>query len=695
MSASSTLSMQPQKKIFSNAIHCVAYNGSVWVAGGDDGIGSPIKYSVDCSTWLDATIPGLSVVYDVKWNGLQFLAGGQLSDFSSPAVAAVVSANGSSWTSWSQVSADNNLHVCRCLQWDGRNWFLGGYNQSESQQTGRLIYRGMQDTNWASIDLSFSGQYEVTDVKAIASNGSILVVLPVISNYTFIPMAYLSDISSGLKLGTLGARDGGELPVSVCCGRGVFLASTSLLAPSSSDTSGYYSIYHSTDGKVWNRYIRSTECTTVCYTGTNFVAFSTSLNQTPMLTSDDGLVWYAASRPQSLACLETNTLQANAIVIAPAQTIVYNDMTGGNQYKITYDYGIECTAEPSFMAGIQAQKPPYKRPLIHNGAVWMTVNFDRFFPMSITGTEYMAYGAFVSRDLKTWVRLPFPGDITVLTCAWGRGMWMFGVYIASGGFSSLRFFFNPTEDAQDFSKTTDIYRRTIGTNTTRYMNSIYYQSVDRWIYTANERVYNTSVPTQYTFNEFDQQVLAVLTVPTTYVFTGLYCISTYVYATTKKLSDNSAFETYRSSDGTTWVSVTNSSSQKLYLQATIKWNGSMGLSTIAGTSGGSIVVITTDGINWTNGYICGQTIVDIEWNGALWLIATSSTLMESADGVSCSAIPVPAQAVITGVASSIQRAFTMPTLAVNSLSGIDVVAGNPFTQGEFRRFSLSALLKPQ
>ena len=114
-------------------INTVAWNGTVWAAGGYDGtpIGM-IATSPDGVTWTTQTsgfgVTG-GIVNVISWNGTLFLAGGQAPS-STPLIA--YSSDGLTWTSVSLVGAFGAAGVVYSSAWNGLQWVAVGINTTST-----------------------------------------------------------------------------------------------------------------------------------------------------------------------------------------------------------------------------------------------------------------------------------------------------------------------------------------------------------------------------------------------------------------------------------------------------------------------------------------------------------------------------------------------------------------------------------
>jgi hypothetical protein len=136
---------------------CVAWNGSLWIAGG-----SVLIYSSDGINWnLGTSI--VSKVSAVAWNGSLWLLGGN------GANRLAYSTNGITWTA--SASASAIFADVRALAWNGYMWVAGGLlNTSNPQASVAYSYDGITWTTSASGTALFS-----ESCNCVAWNGSLWV----------------------------------------------------------------------------------------------------------------------------------------------------------------------------------------------------------------------------------------------------------------------------------------------------------------------------------------------------------------------------------------------------------------------------------------------------------------------------------------------------------------------------------------
>ena len=136
---------------YSNITYSVEYNGSMWIAIGDNGSAATnnvIKYSYNGSNWSNTN----GSFYggggrDVKWNGTYFVAVGNYITNSNATIQ--VSYDG---INWSNSSSGAFTTRGTSVLWDGEKWFATGENSSGPYSTIKYSYDGF---TWSNIPGGF------------------------------------------------------------------------------------------------------------------------------------------------------------------------------------------------------------------------------------------------------------------------------------------------------------------------------------------------------------------------------------------------------------------------------------------------------------------------------------------------------------------------------------------------------------
>ena len=119
---------------FDAAVWSIAWNGQVWVAGGNDKLNKiVIVTSSDGINWFSQTIPGSSsgFIISIAWNGSLWMACG-LNSTSNKGIV-LTSPDGNTWTNiTANLGGTNPFLAIYTVTWNGARWFLGGFDNSTS-----------------------------------------------------------------------------------------------------------------------------------------------------------------------------------------------------------------------------------------------------------------------------------------------------------------------------------------------------------------------------------------------------------------------------------------------------------------------------------------------------------------------------------------------------------------------------------
>jgi hypothetical protein len=159
--------------LFGNSANCVAWNGSIWLAGGTT---SPITsgkytllYSSDGINWVG--VPGALNILDysilqIAWNSILWVAVG-LAHGGPPYYSAMYSYDGINWTLLSDI---NNRGQGWSVCWNGILWLIGVYTGSSGIPTIFYSYNGI---NWTVT--SNSNSILTGSCNSLAWNGKMFV----------------------------------------------------------------------------------------------------------------------------------------------------------------------------------------------------------------------------------------------------------------------------------------------------------------------------------------------------------------------------------------------------------------------------------------------------------------------------------------------------------------------------------------
>jgi hypothetical protein len=316
-------------------VACIAYNGSIWLAGGSYVIGTmifPLALSTDGIYWtgISATSAILNECYSLCWNGSLWFAGGNYSG----SARILYSINGRDWT-----IANLNGTIptsVRAIAWNGTLLVAGGYDMSGLANTLAYSYDGItwlasmspvfpslcDGITWDGITWQAVGEGGIaissdgltwtlnTQGSTILPQGNDIVVnkiLPFVA-----PTDALPDPASPLAL--VGGRDdiigctiaystdGISWKTSQQVANVFGDATTNVLSWNGTiwvagfDSSGYPSIGYSYDGINWNSSTTGTtimpdSVDSVAWGINKFIAFGHNGPTYKLMDSSDGVTW--------------------------------------------------------------------------------------------------------------------------------------------------------------------------------------------------------------------------------------------------------------------------------------------------------------------------------------------------------------------------------------------------------------------
>ena len=229
----------------------VAWNGIIWVAVGTNSTSTTagavatqsIYYSANGITWtatttnvyggnLSANLGG----WCVAWNGVLWVTGGQIVA-SGPGTTMFYSTNGNTWTACGGETFSTASGLCKGICWNGYKWFATGFNNPSPSRTTIYSYNGR---DWNGTTTNTFGAQSSSSGSTIAYNS----VRP--NQITFprnIVVATGSWSSTAPALSTTMAysTDGG---ITWVAGTGVFNNGI----PTISNSIGWCAAYN---GKIW------------------------------------------------------------------------------------------------------------------------------------------------------------------------------------------------------------------------------------------------------------------------------------------------------------------------------------------------------------------------------------------------------------------------------------------------------------
>jgi hypothetical protein len=466
-------------------VFSVAWNGSLWVAGGNDA-SNRLAFSPDGINWTTSTSGNALITeycWTVGWNGSLWVAGGSGTNqlvYSSDGIAWSVSAsgnavftsnclavawNGSLWVAggsgtnqlaystngiaWIGSSSGNAVFTTTCtsVAWTGTRWVAGGTG------TNSLAYSD-DGITWTASATGTS--LFASGCQGLASNGFITVAVGQGTTFT---TAYTDDGITWYGGGTIFSG-----------GSGRSIAWNGRLWIAGGVSAAVNSMGYSYNGVTWTgtaASVFSTGCFALSarrvlpYVGYNFsesaksgskvfmVAVGEGTNQ--IVNSYDGLRWNPST-------------SANALMTTNGATVAYNGRmwlaggTGGFSLIYSYD-GINWSPSPGgsvFFAGAGGTTK-----LATNGTIWLghgygsdgnpvsgysydgftwTAHAARVFSFAWNGSYWIA--ANVTSSLVTsaggvsWTAATAPyfvaADALQLAAAWNGSLWVAGGIVETG-----------------------------------------------------------------------------------------------------------------------------------------------------------------------------------------------------------------------------------------------------------------------
>ena len=516
--------------IFSACL-AIAWNGTLWVAGGvkivfeDSGA---IAYSDDGITWTASTetIPDIfTSCLGFAWNGSLWFAVGYLSS----AGALATSADGETWTASEAISVIFSL--CNAITWNGSLLVAVG----ELNSIG-VIATSADGETWQALELNITS----TSYNAVAWNGSMWVV----GGYT-------------------GADD------------------TAIIAYSYNGTTWFQSENLSTTlstckSIAWNG--------SVWLAGTTNAAFSTKIAY-----SYDGYSWTG---------IGVSSIFASQCLGLASRSLLY---TG--------------TRPPPIPPGGDMGQVLAKASAAPYDLTWTTAGGGANVPTE----NFMVAGGYGSNRLIytydgiNWLVSTNGNDILTTPCntvAWNGSLWLAGGEAVGPLYNSFAYSSDGIRWTAGFSDLTVCYaiawNGTMwvagGSGTTKLAYS--YDGLN-WV-SVGGSIFTTA------------------------------CRAVAWNGSMWVAGGNGTNQVAYSYDGINWLGSTSGNGKLPYACYTVAWNGSMW---VAGGDGGSIhLIYSYNGIDWTaaNNDLLGDYCFAVAWNGSRWVAAGqgNSSLIYSDNGIS-------------------------------------------------------------
>ena len=342
-----------------NECYALCWNGSLWLAGGNYNGSARILYSIDGNVWSIANLNGsiTTSVRSIAWNGTVLIAGGY--DANSLANTLAYSYDGIDWLATMSPVFPS---LCNGIMWDGITWQAVG-------QGG--IATSLDGLTWI---LNVEGSAVLPQGNAIAINK----ILPLIA-----PTVTLPDPTSPLVL--VGGRDSltgctiaysadgiswkTSQQVTSVFGNATTnaLSWNGVLWTAGFDSSGYPSVGYSYNGITWNSSTTGTaimpdSVDSIAWGLDKFIAFGYNGSNYKLMRSSDGITW-------------TDITPVPFYITGPLTSLEYNGsiwlltgQSGGFGYTVNYSTdGITWTRSVSGSTIFSV----LCNPIAWNGRIWV------------------------------------------------------------------------------------------------------------------------------------------------------------------------------------------------------------------------------------------------------------------------------------------------------------------------------------
>jgi hypothetical protein len=531
------------KSIFNSGCYDFAWNGKLWVAGGGNSGTHTLAYSYDGINWTGVGNLINTWTNSVAWNGKMFVAVGN------GTVNMLYSYDGQNWT-----TNHSSLFIQGvCVRWNGTMWIVGaGINTSSA-----YIAYSYDGLNWTA----------VTNSKTLINHEN----------------------------GLIGVAWNGTLWVGTCGGSGCT-----------------NSLIYSYDGIIWNGLgasIFTNYPYSITWNGEMFMACGNAFNGTnSMAYSYDGLHWTGLGTSLfSIICYAAvnNVAYENQIIIKPRLSIAGG--RGTNTLAYSYD-GVtwKGLGNTIFNGGCYS--------IVWNGSLWVALGYgNTIFAYSYNGIKWSAntsYNALFT--FGNWV-------------AWNGTMW-----IAGGGAGTCTLAYSYDGKTWSAIEKTTFTEFCIGivSNGKRWVavgkgnNSIAYSDNGNAWTGLGTSIFSEGLAVAWNGKMFLAGGLGTNNMA--YSYDGLIWIGLGTSVPTchgigwnEKMWVVVGNGIGYSYDGKTWIQISASFGYGMY----VNWNGSLWIAVGLGSTGGSLatsipgtstLVYSVDGIIWTP---LGKNVIDTDGVG--------------------------------------------------------------------------------
>jgi hypothetical protein len=593
--------------IFTNFCETIAWNGSLWVAGGSSTSGGVVAYSSNGITWTEST-SGTALFtancYSVAWNGTIWVAGGSTS---SDGVVAY-SYDGETWTE-SPSGSSGFKGACKTVAWNGSMWIAGG----TSAVGAGILSRSTDGNSWTAITLPtnlFS-----TGVNGVAWNGGLWVAV----GNGVLPVGYSSNGTSWIAAS--GGSAGNANTLFSSCQTVAWNGTYWIVGGiDKSPNPGAGLIGKSSNGKTWT-------------------AASTIIT--------DQLNYLAARRPLPYVGLEI-VVQASGG--GGATTVSDNFMVAGitiangtTSLAYTYD-GLTWTASSSGSALISTVNA-----VAWNGSLWVAGGIS----LNTGGAEEGCI--LCSSDGINWKVTRGNEEITLSVngIAWNGSIW---VAVGDDGQGKIAYSYDGVNWSPSANRV--------------FLGPIYTVAWNGYVWVAAGQTSTATIAYSTDGIFWTSSDSASL------IFTAGSQVNAVAWNGRLWLAGGQGSEVMAaSSDGATWTAITAAVINKVNALA---WNGSLWVAVGEGTTSGKIIT-SPDGFNWTDTGSTGSALFSgsgarlrsLAWNGSLWVASGQSGLntfaiATSPDGTNWT-ITSSASSIFIDAASALASRRVLPYLGTQSV----------------------------
>ena len=280
---------------FTSSIYCMAWNGTIWVAGGTGTY--QLAYSTNGTSWTGVTLPNMTSVFSVAWGLGTWLAVGSGANGRTSAT----STDGINWTEINYATGNFFSTTANGIAWAENVWVAVG------STLGSGIIFSTDGVTWvAQLNTIF------TIGRCVANNGEFWLAG---GDYSTATLSYSYDGANWIQLGN-----------------SIFSTTVSAIAWGNNlwvaVGSGGNSIAFSYDGINWVGLGTTifTTGTSVTWNGSQW--FATGSGPNTLATSFDGVTWIAKGSTVGGSALVSQTVLPNSAVNINEPVLIRWDLSG-------------------------------------------------------------------------------------------------------------------------------------------------------------------------------------------------------------------------------------------------------------------------------------------------------------------------------------------------------------------------------